>query len=373
MKLSDFTKQEKVTEQEKVEDFHSKVWHIPWGILDDLFLSSESIYRPLRGYAFETWFKKLLEANKVKVVMGSGDDIVDMKIDNVTLQLKTPYWRGTKDGKIIAYRFHKTHGPERFPDVLYSPEEFADFLVGWMPDFKILICPKSALPLSRTYKGKISDPVKFPWKNEWIGRFDLIGVKLKVLPGALKYSNKLLPKSGVALKLSDAEIIETIMNPANFRLFEQNLKGQLREHVCVEELKRRGIVLHPPKVSTFSTAPGVKLDGTLEDGRKIQIKGITRSISNGRILGVEIKGSHGRIPNRLYMPSAFDVLIIAIDPGSIKAHIDGIDNRAFNYYLIQSRDLPLHEKSKIWGQPRLKDIFHFDCTKVKLNNFEVLN
>lgn len=366
-KLTDFA------DQGKIEEFHSKLWHIPWEILDDLFINSQSVYRPLRGYAFETWFKKLLEANGLKVTSGTGDDIVDMKVNGTTLQLKTPYWRGTKNGKIIAYRFHKTHGPERFPDVLYSPEEFADFLVGLTPDFKVLICQKSALPLSRTYSGKISDPVKFPWDNEWIGRFDLIGVNLKVKPEELKYSNKLLPKTGAVLRLSDMEIIETIMNPVNFRLLEQNLKGQLREYICVEELKCRGIVLHPPIVSTFSTAPGVKLDGTLDDGRKIQIKGITRSISNGRLLGVEIKGSHGRIPNRLYKPDAFDILIVVIDPGSIKVNVGGIDNGIFNYYLVPSTELPIHEKSKMWGQPRLKDIIHFDCTKIKLNNFEVLS
>ncbi|MCM1564737.1 MAG: hypothetical protein NC238_02035 [Dehalobacter sp.] len=356
-----------------VTGFQKGLGNLPWNNIDALFVENDAVRRTLIGYCFETSFKKLMSANGYDSKPGSGDDIVDLIVNGHTLQLKTQHLRETIEGVQIGYRFHKTHGKERFPDALYTPGEFADFLVGLCPDKNIIICPKDALQIHQDYPDRFQDPQRFTWENEWINRFDLIDVDVRTQLADLTHDNALLPRTGEMVSLSDIEIINTILEPANFRLYRQNIKGALREIVCKQELERRDITLLPPGVSTFSCHSKVKVDGYLPDGRSVQIKGITQRISNGKKLGVEIKGSHGRIPKRLYTPDAFDLLIVVIDPGSIKNGPTGIDPDAFNYYIIETNDLPHHERSAEWGEPRLKDIFKFDCGQVTLNNFDILN
>ena len=58
--------------------------------------------------------------------------------------------------------------------------------------------------------------------------------------------------------------------------------------------KKNNIVLDPP-----SGSDEIKID-FWSNGKRIQVKGRTKSICSEDKIGVEVKGSHGRIPQRLY-------------------------------------------------------------------------
>ena len=301
------------TEEDITKKFHDYVGNIPWGILENFILKNSHIWRPIRGHCFETWFDRLMAKLHHKIKSVGGDDAVDRILDGKTLQLKTPYFNGTKHGVKVAFALHKTHGMEKRPHNLYKEENFADFLIGQHPDGSIIICPKEEIPKNRDYPGRdwseyLADPVIFDWNTKWKNRFDLLGIDLKEIPDITnEKENKLFPKIGKEVNLSDFDIIKTIMQPENFRVLEQNLKGSIRELHFESACKKRGIVLFdvPPERKTREK---IKIDFIDGNNKKIQVKGRTKSLCKGKIIGVEVKGSHGRIPQRLYKKSDFDFL-----------------------------------------------------------------
>lgn len=358
---------------------HEKVGYIPWDILEEFILNRQHILRPIVGHCFETWFDILMRINGHKIESVGGDDVVDQILEGKTLQLKTIYKNGSREGERVAYSLHKTHGIEKRPYNLYKPEDFADFLIGLHPNWKIIICPRERIPLNRDYPRRgwgeyLADPVYFDWNTEWINRFDFLKVKIQKYPAYNPKLNKIFPRLGEITRLSDIDIVKTLLKPENFRVLNQNIQGTIREWHFYEYAKKQGIQLYEPDSNSESRIR-IKVDFVLPDGRLIQVKGRTKSLCRGDIIGVEVKGSHGRIPQRLYKREDFHLLVVVIDPGSIlkefaKAH--GVDPDKYNYYVIPVEDLRSHERSEEWGEEYLKDIFRFRLSDYKINDFSLL-
>ena len=119
-----------------------------------------------------------------------------------------------------------------------------------------------------------------------------------------------------------------------------------------------------------------KIDFITQTNKKIQLKGVTKSITKLPLVGVEVKGSHGRIPQRLYRVGDFDYLVVALDPYISKQIRDLTKNSNiapdYNFIVIPADAIPLHERSAEWHRSYYKDIFKFDIRKVKFNDFSLL-
>ncbi len=399
------------SEQSIIIEFKNHIGNIDWEVLEEFIIKNKHILRPIAGHCFETWFDKLILALGYEIRSIGGDDIVDRIINGKTLQLKTPYKKGTIPGERIAYALHKTHGLEKRPENLYKPDKFADFFVGKHPTGGVIICPRDKIPRNNDYPNRqwheyLADPVHFKWNNEWINRFDLLGMKLShSLPElTLPKKNELFPKLGEITNLSDIEIIKTILNPENFRVLEQNLKGSIRQLYFATKAKELGIHLKEPN-DEHSTRTRIKVDFIDTQGRRIQVKGRTKSLCSKNTIGVEVKGSHGRIPQRLYKKLDFDFLAVVLDPKSLSKEVLGSNYNQYNFVIFPVSSLPMHEnsrkkmyiyerrfkdgfiqisyssepspryseeKTKEWNEDYLKDVFYFDVTKCRLNDFSLL-
>jgi hypothetical protein len=351
----------------------------------DTFCSkTPHILRSLRGHAFEVWFDDLMRLSGYECKKKGGDNVVDRVLNNHTLQLKTPYEIGTTNGEQVAYRMHKTHGAETYPDALYRQSEFADYLVGWHPDKTkgLVICPSKNLKTRAEINPKlkwgeyIADPVPFEWNTPWLNRWDLLGVDKTRLVFPDVESNKILPKTSRAVGFSDIEIIRAVVSRENFRVWQQLIVGSVREYHFLSYVEQNGVSMKEP--TDLDTRGKEKVDYVYDGsgGRvRIQVKGLTRGICRGNILGCETQGSHSRKPTRYYRRSDFEVLAIVIDPGMIPpATVKklGVDGDAYNFLFVRMTSLPLHEKSKEWGDSYIQPIYRFDVSKAKLNNIELL-
>jgi len=372
---------EQLTQHEKglLKVLAKHIGPISYNLLEDFIINTPSVYRPVVGHCFETWFENLMTSLGIKTEPVGGDDVVDMKLGGKTLQLKTPYKNGTIEGERVAVCLHKTHGLEKRPHNLYKPNSFADFLIAKHPNGSVIICPRDNIPLNKDYPRRqwpnyLADPAYFDWNCEWINRWDLLGITKKVdLTKLKKKENVLFKKLGEITMLSDNDIVKTIMKPENFRVLEQNLKGSIREFYFFEAAKTAGIKLSEPKKEA-ATRTRIKVDFMLENGKKIQVKGRTKSLCEGHKVGVEVKGSHGRIPQRLYQRKDFDFLVVVLDPSAIPDSFKSknLKRGEYNFYVIPVKDIPSHERSREWGKDYLKDIFYFMLEDYPINDFSLI-
>lgn len=358
----------------QARELFDKLGKVPWDVLEEFILSNAHIFRPIKGHCFETWFDKIILNLGIEITPGEGDDIVDRTLLEQTLQLKTPYANGTKDGEKVAYMLHKTHGLEKRPSNLYRAEDFADFLVGYHPD-GVIICPRDSIPLQSDYPGRqwgeyLADPAIFMWNTEWLNRYDLLGLDPdKIEHLIFNEKNTKFPRIGEITKLSDEDIISTILKPSNFRILEQNLLGSIREWHFLNIARNNNINLRQGEGTDE-----IKVDYVLDDGRRIQVKGRTKSLCKDDTIGIEVKGSHGRIPQRLYRIDSFDFLVVVLDPLVVpeKYYPTGIISSEFNCAVIPAADLPIHPRSIEWGQEYFKDIFKFKISDYPINNLDLL-
>ena len=73
---------------------------------DRLIASNPAVLRPIAGHVFETVFKTIVIHSGHVVTDVGGDRPVDLLINGINLQLKTPYAVGTT-GDIVQYKTHK--------------------------------------------------------------------------------------------------------------------------------------------------------------------------------------------------------------------------------------------------------------------------
>lgn len=359
---------------DNAEILYNKLGKVPWPLLEKFILENSHIWRPIKGHCFETWFDRIVNDIGLQIKSGSGDDIVDRILQGKTLQLKTPYANGTRTGKQVSYILHKTHGVEKRPYNLYKPEDFADYLVGYHPD-GVIICPRKDIPLQKDYPGRdwgdyLADPAVFDWNSKWLNRYDLLGIDpKKITYSDYSQNNTKFPQIGKITKLSDDDVIETILKPSNFRILEQNLLGSIREWHFENIAKKQNIKLRPA-----SGSDEIKIDHVLNNGKTIQVKGRTKSLCTSDTVGVEVKGSHGRIPQRLYKEGSFDFLVVVLDPFLIPKKFESkdVDISEFNCVVIPAGDLPIHPRSSEWEKNYYKDIFKFKFDDYPINDLSLL-
>lgn len=356
--------------------------HVEIGDLDTFLSTTPHIYRNLRGHAFEVWFDRQMKERGVAVMSIGGDDVVDRVVNSHTLQLKTPYIRGTVTGTVVGYRMHKTHGKEVKPDCYYLKEEFADYIVGLHPTLGVIICPRDRLPTRKDvsvqldYPEYLADPMPFAWKSEWLNRYDLLGVDITDPPIISEHAAQeaeLFPQLIAKIGFTDYDIVHAILDERNFRTWFQLIVGSIREVHFTAFAKRHGIRLNPP---THLPGRGAqKVDYVLDSGTRVQVKGLTKGMSAGEFLGCETQTSHGRVPNRLYRRTDFDVLAIVIDPHSIPEKIaqsKSISSEEYNVLLVPMKDLPRHPRSDEWGAEYIKSSFKFKASAVAYNQAALL-
>jgi hypothetical protein len=370
-----------------LNDFNNKLQEIKVTADEfDQFLSTTPhILRSVRGHAFEVWFDRELRERGSQIDKVGGDDVVDRIYNGITLQLKTPYWNGTKDGELVQYKMHKTHGAERQPLCYYKPEEFADFLVAMHPTNGVYICPKNSIPTRGDisprlkYPEYISDPLPFDWDSEWLNRYDLLGIEIDEPPMISEHSEQessLLPKTIAKIGFTDYDIIHSILDDGNFRIWNQLIKGSIREFHFEKYTEENNLKLYPvDRDPALNGRQRQKIDYLLDDNTRIQVKGLTLGMCEGDKLGCETQCSHGRVPTRLYRTDDFDYLAIVIDPDSISedvANKKGLDRKDYNFVIVPMENLPVHPRSNEWDFPRIKSNYHFNARETTFNNIEVL-
>jgi hypothetical protein len=285
------------------------------------------------------------------------------------------------------YYHHKLKNGKKMCDPDKN-QNFAEFLIGEHPK-GVIICPRKEIPLRqkcKKWQSYMVDSHSFDWNSKWFDRWDILGVQENVKYPNFSKGNVKFPKIGKLTKLSDDLILETIFKPENFRLLDMNLMGSIREYHFEQICSKRGIELFDSNSDFFKTIaesiPDVekrrkfknKVDHVLKNEKKIQVKGRTKSLCKDDQIGVEIKGSHGRIPERLYRKDEVDFFVVVLDPNIVddKYYPKGIQSSEYNYVVIPVTDIPLHERSEEWGDEYLKDIFKFKITDYPINDLSLL-
>lgn len=356
--------------------------HVSIEEFDNFLVSNPHIYRSIRGHAFEVWFDREMRERGIVVSSLGGDNIVDRIINGKTLQLKTPYIKATFASKIVGYRMHKTHGAEIKPYCYYKKSEFADYLVGLHPTQGVIICPRKYLPtrgeISKglDYPEYLADPLPFKWNTKWLNRYDLLDVTVDNYPTLAehaKFEAKYFPLLIEKIGFTDYDIIHSIIDDTNFRIWFQLIVGTIRELHFIKFAKLHKIALNPG--TKLKGRGSNKVDYVLDNGSRIQVKGLTKGMCSDKVLGCETQCSHGRVPNRLYRRSDFDFIAIVIDPGTIpveKAKDLKIVSGDYNFVILPISKLPRHPRSKEWRTDYIKSSFLFRPEDVAYNNFELL-
>lgn len=362
-------------EEAKVPDMCAalkrKLGDMPWKVIELTIISTSYIWRPVRGHCFETWFQRVMEGAGVKADYTGGDTMTDMVIHvggrKIGLQLKTPTTNTVRHGKTIGYTLHKTHGREKVPFNLYLRADFPEFLIGQHPD-GLVMRKNEELPSHPKYPDRLKSTVKLDW-TEGLNNFWALDLPDTIRMPDFSWKNKHFPAIGKATKLSDYDIMDTLMRRENFRLLEQNLVGAVREWHFIQIAIKQNILLREAK-----TDKEIKFDFALTGGKTVQVKGRTRSISREHLPCVEVKGSHGRIPQRLYKKKAFNYLVVVLDPFTVPEEClpAGVNRSEFNCVVIPEWYLPIHPRSAQWGSEYYKDIFCFEFDEYTVNKLDLL-
>ena len=301
--------------------------------LDSVIANHSEVSRTIKGHAFEVVFDAMMTINDIHCIEVGGDTDVDRIVNDYSLQLKTPYVNGCSEG-IVSYKTHKTHGAKsqtESVDYYHKVEDFADFLVGLVSyePFTVLIVPKESLPRVSEHSNHIQSPMYLnidnPATNNNFKQLDI--TRKMYFPTNLlsPTSNECLPISSELLQLKSDYILRAIFIKDNFRIWDMNMRGFIREHVLLKHLAAHRIKVYPTTITGLERPD--KCDLVLKNINnnyvRFQIKGLTW---NGTTLdGIkttidcESQLSRGRVndhptQSRLYKITDFENLIIAIDP-----------------------------------------------------------
>lgn len=333
--------------------------------LDRVIAEHSEVVRTIKGHAFEAVFDAMMAVNDVECVEAGGDTDVDRSVNGKDLQLKTPYIKGCKAG-IVSYKTHKTHGAKsqmESEDYYHKIEDFADFLVGLVSyePFEVLIVPKGSLPTVPKYPGRIQSPMYLRIDDpETNNNFKQLGVtKNMKFPSEVTApgNNECLPLSGKLLKLKSEFILKAVFNRKNFRIWDMNLRGFIREHMLLERLKAEKTAVYPPSETGLKRSD--KCDFVLKTltckNSRFQIKGLTwsktRFAGADTAVDCESQLSRGRIndhptQSRLYRDDDFEYLIIAVDPpysNTLSLEVFGKKDYAWKFYCVPMFELEKHK------------------------------
>ena len=301
--------------------------------LDAVISGHPEVIRTVKGHAFEVVFDAMMAANGVECIEVGGDTDVDRIINGHTLQLKTPYVKGCAPG-IVSYKTHKTHGAKSLSesvDYYHTVQTFADYLVGLVSyrPFTVLIVPKAALPRVPSHPHHIQSPLWLPTDDPaTVDRYDALGVSRRMhFPGDTlsPIEGECLPTSAALFRLRSDYILRAIFIGDNFRIWDMNMRGFLREHVLRQYLTAAGIRAYPSGAAGKARADKSDLALKAGDGGyvRFQVKGLTWSKTALRgdktTVDCETQLSRGHVndhptQSRLYHETDFDALIVAVDP-----------------------------------------------------------
>jgi hypothetical protein len=322
--------------------------------------------RTVKGHAFESYFDELMESIDLPVTRIGGDDAVDRIVNDFTLQLKTPYVAGTKNG-IVSFKTHKTHGAKserESLDYYHDVRHFAEYLVGLISynPLNILILHQSELPRHSLDENKILSPFGIEWRNHpGLNAWHRLGISVtpstdKLLPT----STEQLPLTTRFLGMTSDVVVNTILSVENFRIWDMSIRGFAREAVFSTSLRSRCVDIVNPMSTGRERAD--KSDHAIRcvlDGRYkfFQMKGasVNNCKFNGKnsILATETQLTRGRVndhetQSRLYLHTDFDYLVIGLDPSltTIFEREIGVTNPAYDwkFFCIPTDKLERHHE-----------------------------
>ena len=333
--------------------------------IDETIASNSPAIRTISGHCFEVVFSKILQINDVPHEEVGGDSDYDFQILGKTLQLKTKYKQGCKHG-VVAYKTHKTHGAKsksESDEYFHLANTFADYLVGHVSydPFEVLIIPRDAIPRRENDAELLDSPVKFEIEQykQYLNNFTQLSISDDITyPTIINLGNKeLLPRTAEAIGVRSNYIIDAIFRPENFRVWDMNLRGFIREKHFANVSRQHNVVSIDPRLIT-DRPEKVDIALVAENGENVrfQVKGITsqKSYFNGiqSTLNCETQLSRGRVndhptQSRLYLATDFDGLLLALDPAytnSFSIECFGRPDYNWSFYAIPTAKLRRHQK-----------------------------
>lgn len=376
--LLDTYRVERITDipTENKVDFLCSLLDINAHGLDTIISSNPQVLRTVNGHSFEAYFDELLVLNGYSSEEMGGDTSIDRKVNNYTLQLKTPYKAGTTD-TVVQYKCHKTHGAKSELESMnyyHSLSSFADFFVGlisYTPQ-KILILHKSQLPLTHNIDNidRIKSPFAIDLENtDGINAFQKLGLNIdpnstmELAPG----EDEILPLTSKACGVNSEVIINTIINKSNFRIWDMSIKGFAREYVFTNYAKKINMTLENPAVTGRDRYDKADFVTKTDNKYKFyQMKGL--SINHCKldiedpIIATETQLTRGRVndhptQSRLYLVKDFDYLLLAIEPSiaNMCKKLPLTSDSTWEFYSIPVSGLEPHHKYN----NRLKSVQRF--------------
>lgn len=332
--------------------------------LDSVIANHSEVSRTIKGHAFEVVFDAMMAINDINCIEVGGDTDVDRIVNDYSLQLKTPFVNGCSEG-IVSYKTHKTHGAKsqtESVDYYHKVEDFADFLVGLVSyePFTVLIVPKESLPRVSEHSNHIQSPMYLnidnPATNNNFKQLDI--TRKMYFPTNLlsPTNNECLPISSELLQLKSDYILRAIFIKDNFRIWDMNMRGFIREHILLKHLAAHRIKAYPTTITGLERPD--KCDLVLKNINnnyvRFQIKGLTWNGTTldgiNTTIDCESQLSRGRVndhptQSRLYKITDFENLIIAIDPpysNTLSIHTFKRYDYRWNFYCIPMSKLRKH-------------------------------
>lgn len=333
----------------------------------DIVISSHSeVKRTITGHTFEVVFDTMMHRNGIVCTEVGGDSNIDRTINGHSLQLKTPYTAGCSEN-IVSYKTHKTHGAKSQNESVgyyHKVEDFADFLIGLVSyhPFKVLIIEKEQLPRVEGHTEYILSPMYVPNNDPTtINAFEKLGIaKELVFPDELLNleKNECLPISSNLLGIKSDLILRSIFIEKNFRIWDMNMRGFIREHILKKSLNRQHIHVYPPNVTGLGRTDkcDIVLKKIDDSYVRFQVKGLTWKGCSLKgadtIIDCETQLSRGHYndhptQSRLYLNTDFDNLIIAIEPlysNQLSLAATGREDFNWNFYCIPQEALTNYRK-----------------------------
>ncbi len=297
---------------------------------DKLISENSPVLRTVRGHTFESFFDNLIRQSGHEITEVGGDDSVDRIVNNRTLQLKT-YTKAGTSGVEVQFKTHKTHGAkseqESF-DYYHTASDFAEFLVGLISydPLNILVLGRNELPRHSKSPEHILSPFSITWEGHpGLNNFKRISATLEIIPSSNTLGlNELLPKTAAKIGVGSDVILNTILNNANFRIWDMAIRGFAREIAFSNYIKAHSVKIYNP--SSARTERSDKADYALRRSGKyvfMQMKGVSTNhcdfSADVPLIATETQLTRGRVndhptQSRLYLNSDFDFLILGIDP-----------------------------------------------------------
>ena len=335
--------------------------------LDSIIADSPEVKRTVKGHAFEIIFEKMMRYNGISCEDIGGDSDIDLIVNGVPTQLKTQYAAGCSEN-IVSYKTHKTHGAKselESLDYYHKVSDFADYLIGLvtLEPFQVVIIPREELPRVSADSRYIQSPMFIDISNRhYINQFKRLGIyqRMAFPEDVVSLSrDEILPLSAAAMSMRSEYILEAIFREENFRIWDMNMRGFIRENALSSAFDEHGVSVFSPTVTGLPRPE--KSDLVLQRRRngqyvRFQVKGLTYSGCrfDGRDsrIDCETQLSRGRVndhptQSRLYQTTDFEYVIMAFDPpysNRFSLECYGVENYYWTFYAVPTRVLTTHKK-----------------------------